>query len=313
MREKLPFAINTGISGMSPGRQLLSALIFVLLVFVVIYPVFLLVGRVAGADLNALADAAEGLKASPGSLKYLQFAQHISLFILPVLVWSYISGGGLAGFTGLNRWPRTEHITLVLFISLLLFPLNSYTAYLNSGMEIPGWLGRLEDWMRIKEQQGESLTGMMIVSDSVPVMIVNLLVLAIIPGIGEELFFRGLLQRQLKLITGMPHLTVFITAVLFSALHFQFYGFLPRFILGLVYGYLFLWSGSVWLPIIAHMANNAAPVILTYFYGWEKVSGGSIDKVAERPIFPFLSAIAVILLMIYASRILNSERITDPT
>jgi len=313
MREKVPFAANTGIPGMSPGKQLLAALILILIVFVIAYPVFLLAGWLAGVDMNAMEGALAGSGVSQGSLKYLQASQHISLFILPVFVWSYFYGQGLTGFTGLNKLPRPEHITLVIILSLLLFPVNSYTAYLNSGMEIAEWLGGLEDWIRLKEEQGESLTGLMIASDSVPVMMLNLLVLAIIPAIGEELFFRGLLQRQLKLIIGWPNLTVFITAVLFSALHFQFYGFLPRFILGLVYGYLFLWSGSVWLPIIAHMINNAAPVILTYFYGWEKVSGEALDKVAERPIFPALSMIAVFLLMIYAARILNPGRITDTT
>jgi membrane protease YdiL (CAAX protease family) len=309
MMEKLPFAANTRISGMRPGSQLLVALLFVIIVFAVAYPVFLLIGSLLGVDLNALADAAKGLKAFPGSLKYLQVAQHISLFILPVLVWSYFSGAGLAGFSGLDRFPRSEHITLVLFVSLLLLPVNSYASYLNSGMEIADWLSGLESWLKVKEQQGEYLIAMIIVADSLPVMLINLVVLAIIPAIGEELFFRGLLQRQLKLIIGWPHLTVFLTAVVFSALHFQFYGFLPRFILGLVYGYLFMWSGSVWLPIIAHMANNTAPVILTYFYGWDKVSKGSLDQVAERPIFPALSLIAVVFLMIYAARILKSRRI----
>lgn len=309
MGEKPPVI---AFAGMSPGRQLLAAFICVLLVFIVVYPLFLLIGRLAGVDLNALSDAAAGLAASPGSLKYLQLAQHISLFILPALVWSYISGGGITGFSGLNILPRVEHITLVVFISLLLFPVNSYTTFLNSEMELPEWLSGMETWMSSKEQQGESLTGLMIVSDTIPVLLINILVLAIVPALGEELFFRGMIQRQLKLIIGLPHLTVFITAVVFSALHFQFYGFLPRFILGMVYGYLFLWSGSVWLPIIAHFINNSVPVILTFFYGWEKVSDGSLDQIAERPIFPALSFIAVIMLMMYASKALKPQATSHP-
>lgn len=309
MGEKPPVIAFTG---MSPGRQLLAALICVLLVFVVVYPLFLLIGRLTGVDVNALSDAAAGLVASPGSIKYLQLAQHISLFILPVLTWSYLSGGGITGFSGLNILPRVEHITLVVFISLLLFPVNSYTTLMNAEMELPEWLRGMETWMLSKEQQGESLTALMIVSDTLPVLIFNLLVLAIVPALGEELFFRGVIQRQLRLILGWPHLTVFITAVVFSALHFQFYTFLPRFILGLVYGYLFLWSGSVWLPIIAHFVNNALPVILTYYYGWEKVSNGSLEQVAERPIFPAVSLIAIIMLMIYASKALKRQVTSHP-
>lgn len=310
MTEKQP---AIAIAGMSPGKQLLAAIICLLVVFVVTYPVLLLIGRIAGADMKALADAVNGLGVNPASIKYLQFAQHFSLFILPVLVWSYLSGGGLTRFTGLNIPPKAGNITLVILVSLLLFPVNSYTTFLNSQMTFPDWMNGLEQWMQSKEQQGEFLTSLMIVSETIPVLIINIFILALIPALGEEFFFRGLLQRQLKLIIGMPHLTVFITAFIFSSLHLQFYGFLPRFILGLVYGYLYLWSRSVWLPAIAHFINNAVPVVLTYFYGWERVSNGSMETVTEWPVFPVLSIVAVIMLMVYASKVLPTDPASRPT
>jgi len=305
MGEKRPVVT---IADMSPGLQLIAALFCVVVVFVVAYPVLLLAGRLSGVDLNAMSDALGGTGASVWSLKYLQLVQHISLFILPVMVWSAISGEGVAGYTGLNIAPASEHIVLVILIALLLIPVNSFSSYLNLSLELPGWLSGTEEWMQQKEEQGELLTSLLIRSESIISLLANLLVLAVIPAIGEELFFRGMLQKLLRAVIGWPHLTVFITAIIFSSLHFQFYGFLPRFLLGLVYGYLFLWSGTVWLPALAHFINNAVPVVLSYFYGWDVISESSVELAAERPIFPVVSFMALLLLMVYAAKVLRAKR-----
>jgi uncharacterized protein len=296
------------ISDMPPGLQLLAALLCVVLVFVVAYPLMLLAGWLSGVDLQALNDAIGGTGANMWSLKYLQLAQHLSLFILPVAVWSALSGEGVAGYTGLNLVPGRDHIVLVIIIALLLIPVNSYTSYLNLQLKLPEWLSATEEWMQQKEEQGEVLTSLLIRSETIASLLMNLLVLALIPAIGEELFFRGMLQKLLKAIIGRPHLTVVITAIIFSALHFQFYGFLPRLILGIVYGYLFFWSRSVWLPALAHFLNNAVPVVLSYFYGWDTVSGTSLELAGERPLFPVVSFVALVVLLIYAAKVLRAER-----
>jgi uncharacterized protein len=88
--------------------------------------------------------------------------------------------------------------------------------------------------------------------------------LAVIPAIGEELIFRGVFQKIFYDLFKSGHLAIWVTAFAFSALHFQFFGFIPRFILGLVFGYLFYWSGTLWLPVISHFVNNAVPVIGAY-------------------------------------------------
>jgi uncharacterized protein len=305
MAEKRPLP---GLAGMSPGVQLAAALLCMLLTFIILYPLFLLAGHLAGADTDVFYTATEGLEADINSLKYFQVAQHITLFIIPVLVWSYLSGGGIAGYTGMNRLPRPSHVVVVVVISVLLFPVNSYTAFLNSEMELPSWLSQAETWLQMKEEQGERLTGLMINSGSFPTLIINLVVLAIVPALGEELFFRGVLQKLLKAIIGWPHLTVFITAAIFSSLHFQFYGFLPRFILGIVYGYLFLWTGSVWLPVVAHFINNSVPVVLSYLYGWEEVAARTEQGSSDNPIFPVASIFAVIILMVYTGKIIRTWR-----
>jgi predicted HTH transcriptional regulator len=103
-------------------------------------------------------------------------------------------------------------------------------------------------------------------------LIGNLIMIGLLPAIGEELFFRGILQRIFVDWSKSKHWGVWITAIIFSAVHMQFLGFVPRLLLGALLGYLYVWSGSLWLPIIAHFVNNAAAVILTYIYSNDIIS-----------------------------------------
>jgi membrane protease YdiL (CAAX protease family) len=93
---------------------------------------------------------------------------------------------------------------------------------------------------------------------------VNLLMIAILPAIGEELLFRGVLLRLFREWTKNVHVAIIITALLFSFIHFQFYGFLPRFLMGVLFGYLVYWSGSLWVSVIAHFVNNGTAVIVAW-------------------------------------------------
>ena len=103
-------------------------------------------------------------------------------------------------------------------------------------------------------------------------MSLNLVIIALTPAIAEEFIFRGVFQKIFYGLLRSGHLAVWFTAFLFSTLHFQFFGFIPRFILGLVFGYLFFWSGTLWLPVISHFVNNAFPVVLVYIEGIDKLN-----------------------------------------
>jgi hypothetical protein len=95
-------------------------------------------------------------------------------------------------------------------------------------------------------------------------LVLNLFVLAVIPALGEELLFRGLLQKMFNELFKNKHIAILVTAAIFSAIHMQFYGFIPRMLLGALFGYLLVWSGSIWVPVLAHFFNNAMVVIFSY-------------------------------------------------
>jgi hypothetical protein len=121
--------------------------------------------------------------------------------------------------------------------------------------------------MKAAEERAAEVTKAFLVMNGIGDLIINLIIIAIIPAIGEELLFRGVLQRQINIWSKNGHLAVWIAAFVFSAIHLQFYGFLPRLILGALFGYFYLWSNNLWVPIIAHFINNASAVMISYYMG----------------------------------------------
>jgi hypothetical protein len=117
------------------------------------------------------------------------------------------------------------------------------------------------------EDSAARLTELFLVTDTTRDLMMNLLMIAILPAIGEEFLFRGVIQRLFTEWTRNNHIGIFLAAFLFSFIHFQFYGFLPRFMLGLFFGYLLFWSGSLWVPVTGHFINNALAVLYYHYTG----------------------------------------------
>jgi membrane protease YdiL (CAAX protease family) len=166
-------------------------------------------------------------------------------------------------------------------------------------MHLPSWLSGIEDWMMDKEKMADNLIDSLINSGSFWVMILNLFTIAFIPAIAEELIFRGVLQRIFGRLFKSLQAGIWFTAILFSAVHLQFYGFLPRFILGLTFGYLFFWGGILWLPIIAHFINNAFPVIYTYIEGANALNEPTGIALWKQAIFLPVPLTVIFLILYY--------------
>ena len=121
----------------------------------------------------------------------------------------------------------------------------------------------LETFLKMLEEAAGDLTQRMLEVDTIWGLLGNLLVIALIPAIGEELTFRGVMQQALTRKCN-PHVAIWLSAFIFSFIHFQFYGFLPRMFLGLILGYLFYYSGSLWTSILMHFINNGTAVVVAY-------------------------------------------------
>jgi membrane protease YdiL (CAAX protease family) len=189
--------------------------------------------------------------------------QDIFLFSLPPLALAYFCEK--KGENSLIQ-PHSVKISFYLWISILWIVLNPFLSKVglwNEKIVLPKAWAELEQSLKNSEEQIDNLIQAMVREKRGMSLLINLLIMALFPAIGEELFFRGGIQSLLIKIMHRPHGAIILGAIIFSAIHFQFYGFFPRFILGLVLGYLFYWSGSIWPGIFFHFLNNGVQIYLS--------------------------------------------------
>lgn len=198
------------------------------------------------------------------AFRMFQALAAIGTFILPAWLSAYLFSNDGKTYLGLNVKAGTVEMIIVFVLLLLAIPFINWMMQVNSMLHLPSALKSVEDWMIASEEQAAKITKLIIGSTAVSDLLINLLVVAILPAIGEELLFRGVIQKQFIALTESKVTAVVLTSFLFSALHMQFFGFLPRFVLGLFLGFIYIRSGSIWLSIAAHFFNNAVAVVLTW-------------------------------------------------
>lgn len=164
--------------------------------------------------------------------------------------------------------PRPEVPSGLLLLSGLLIifimPANSWLIEGNANFDFPDFLKGFELQAKETEERLKVLTQYLTQFNSVGALLMGLLIIAVIPAIGEELVFRGVLQQELSRWFKNPHVGIWVAGFIFGAIHLQFYGFLPRMALGVVLGYLYYWSGNIWVPIVGHFMNNGFTVFMLY-------------------------------------------------
>lgn len=301
------------LKSQKPFIQLLVALMVMLLVSLVLIVITMLSGRlVFGMGIGDISPEIIEINSSQRAyIKYIQALQHISIFLIPSLCVAYLMTGRVSDYLKLNKVPSLTGLMLVVFLAIFLIPLVSDLGIWNSGLILPDWLGGLEEWMSRKEAEAAKLTGWLIYSGSTGGLIINILIIAVIPSIGEEFLFRGLLQDIFTGLFRSPHLGILFTAILFGVFHMQFYGLVPRIVLGLVYGYLFFWSGTIWLPVLAHFLNNLVPVVVAHLIGWENINSKFQDYIPGdnySPFIPFAFSLILLFVIRYMPGKANSEK-----
>jgi hypothetical protein len=191
-------------------------------------------------------------------------------------------------------------------------PFINLLGEINASLKLPEWLSWLEKIIKTREDMAAELTEKFLKVDSFGGFLFNLFMIAFLPAIGEELLFRGVVQRIFTNWTRSLHWGIWIAAALFSALHFQFYGFIPRMLLGVMFGYLLVWSGSMWLPIIAHFINNGVAVTGMYLIdkGAIKPEFEEIGSTGDSIYFSIVS-IAVVALLLWLIKRENSPAVKE--
>ncbi len=212
---------------------------------------------------------------STESLKWLQFMQTTATFLLPPILCAWLWDEEHKPF----RWLRMDvpvqwqNILLAVVIMICAVPGINLLADLNSRVELPKSLEFIEQILKSQEEAAAALTERFLQADNIGGLLLNIGLMALLPAFSEELSFRGTLQQIIskdqngKEQSTKVHLAIWITAFIFSAIHMQFYGFVPRMLLGAMFGYVFVWSGSLWVPITMHFVNNGLAVLVYYLMG----------------------------------------------
>ena len=152
-------------------------------------------------------------------------------------------------------------------LTLFCIPFINLLGYYNAQWHLPEFLGFVEEWMREAQSKNDLLMEVMLQMNATPDILINILMIVILPAVGEELIFRGIIQKQLGIWLQNPHVAILLTAVFFSAFHLQFLGFVPRLLLGMIFGYFYYYSKNLWTAIAAHFVNNGLALTLVVIYG----------------------------------------------
>lgn len=256
-----------------PDRPPFINLIFILLIvglgFIVVGPFigFFLALPFYGGTMEELLNAMQ--QPNDPALKTPLYiiqgaATFVGLILAPAL---YLAGRQKSIATFFND-KKTDALPVIItaFVVIVFMGVNSVFVEWNANFRFPEFARDFELWAREREDAAAELTKFLTVMSSPAELIISLIVIAVLPGIGEEIVFRGLIQNELYRGTRNIHVAIWVAAFLFSAIHFQFFGFVPRLLLGALFGYLYYWSGNLTLAIIAHFVNNGVSVIAIYFY-----------------------------------------------
>ena len=218
------------------------------------------------------------------TLKWIQLLQTIFLFLLPSLILAYLCAKAPWNWLLLDKKVDWTILLWAIGIMLVALPAINLTSHWNQQMVLPTWLSGVEEWMKAKEAEAEWLTKQFMSVTTVSGLLVNLFLMAVLPALSEEITFRGVLQQLLTAPHRLspfasrlsPHLAIWLTAIIFSAIHMQFYGFVPRMLMGALFGYMMVWTGSLWVPMLMHFVNNGMAVLL---YFMASRAGWDMDKV----------------------------------
>lgn len=262
--------------------------------FLLLYGVFLkqLFPAISGGyTMEQISDTALWKDASlVKGMKIVQFLYTLVCYLMPAFIFAALAHPRPLQYLGMDRSPRASQLGLALMVILCSLPLVGGLAEWNATWPVSQEMHRLED-LALEQ------TKLLLQMPDAGALLTNLVLLALLPAIAEETFFRGVLQRLLTQMTRNGWVAAVIAALIFSAIHMQFLGFMPRFLLGFLMGALYFISGNLWLSIAGHFLNNGLQVILVYLYQ-AKLTSYDVMKDEHAPLYlAVISAVVVFTLL----------------
>lgn len=242
--------------------------------------------------------------ASPRVLRIAALGQDILALIVPAVVTAAMVTRLPAQLLELRGGVRLRMWVAALSVIVVAAPAMNVIIHLNESIEFTGVLSPVMDMLRTMEDNAAAMIDVMQGTGTWGDLLMNILIIGVAAGFSEELFFRGALQRLLSTGGMNAHAAIWVSALVFSAVHMQFFGFVPRMLLGAYFGYLLLWSRSIWLPAAAHALNNSIYVVAQWHYMRAGTPDVTVDNVGLGDTWPaaFASAVATVVLVSLARK-----------
>lgn len=297
--------INQVFRGMGNATQLLFLILFSF--------VGLMLGNLLSGVLISIIDGRSSLfssgEISLTSMRLSQVVSSICWLLVSSLAYLYLFQKDPKGFLKVETPKGAMLLLLTILLVIVVQPMVGFLGYLNQSIVFPESLGMLENFFKNIEELTSKMIARMISDKSVIGITLNILIIAGLAAVVEELFFRGCMQQLIERIVKNTHIAVWISAIIFSAVHMEFYGLLPRALLGALLGYLYVYTRNLWIPILAHFTNNLMAIVLqTIYYGTEEYD--NIEKFdLESAIWLLPGSIALTaLICVLIGRYRNSIR-----
>ncbi len=294
---------------------LLVTLVLGFLLFSTLFGILVLVPFFGSGILTLLSVPDYNDPSVIAAMKVLQIMNMAGGLLLPAVLYLWLVTPDDEKLVGFHRMDSPMLIVLSVILVLLAQPLIGWSAELNNLLSMPKWLSCVEKWMKDAETQGQVITDAFLATTSASGLAVNIFMIAILPAFAEELLFRGVLASLFKKWTNNIHIAACLSAIIFAAIHLQFYGFLPRFLLGAAFAYLFFWSGSLWLPIAAHFTNNLLSVVVEFLFRKGIISTNAENFGTDNEMWlTLISIVGVVGIMFFiynASKAANKRNADD--
>lgn len=259
----------------------------------------IIVGLILSLIVSTITTLANGNFTELFVLRIVQISSQIFTFVLPPILYVMLVKEKPIMSLGINK-VKIHWLLLGVAMMYAILPLNSLFAEWNAGLRLPESMKALEDMMKSMQDAATEVTEKMLNVNNISGLIINLFMIAGLAALGEELLFRSLLQTSLIKICKNAHVGIVLTSAIFSFIHFEFYGFIPRLVLGLMLGYMFYFSRSIWVPMLMHFLNNGT-VVLIYFLNNKGITNIDVDTFGQTNILVLIASIIIMIVLFLLS------------
>ena len=268
----------------------------------------LILGLIIGSVIGVIYPLVTGQDVmSLNSLRFMQISSQIFTFVLPPILYAMLIKENPKESLGIKN--VSYHWFIIGFIMMYaILPLNNVFAEWNAGLKLPESMSRIEELIKEMYESSAVVLEKLVNVNTFGGFVINLIMIAGLAALGEELLFRSIIQTSLIKICKNAHVGIIVASAIFSFIHFDFYAFIPRLVLGMLLGYMFYYSRSIWVSMFMHFVNNATAVVI-YYLNNIGVTNVDVETFGQTQLLPLLISIALMIVLFWLAikRMRNEE------